>query len=385
MRTNLFVCALVVLASCGDDPKPTPAPNAPTTNALDVRIQGPTSAEEGQLLELECTVSGSPESALRVTWLQNGVQPKASLPKVPGPHLKLQAPEWIADYDLVLQAHVESGSSVVDQVFTIRVKADDDPVRASFVAPGSAECGELVSLIAQTHNEVFQPTQVEWKQAGDGPRVQFDASDRHQAHFFAPEHEGPYALEIELHASDGVNAPEVSRMKIEIECDPIATPLPAGSTLVLASTLGVDSPLPRGAWELEGTLALATKDASTPAQARLRLASGPLCAALVLDVHGGEAQLSTAGLSRTPEGAWIEPEFKSGMPLGPWPADVALGFRFVSDGREVKVLFGPAGANDQWPELPFDIVLPIGKRPRTFTIDAVGGSATLGELVLRAK
>ena len=378
---------LIGLVSCGDEPQPPPVESNATakTDAFEVRVVAPNSVREGERFQVTCEAPSAGNQHVRCSWIQLQSQPKLVIPPVYGPQIELVAPEWMADYELKLQVRAGVGAQDVVRDFSVHVQADDDAPTAELVAPASAECGELVSLVGQSHNEVFQEVRVTWRQVCEGPRVAFDATDRFQAHFFAPEHTSSYSIDVEFSVDDGHNPPATKSARIAIECDPASVPLPAGSELALASIAGVEQALPRGAWTLEGSLELAPRSADAPAQARLRFTSGELCGALVIDAAQREVQLSTSGLARSPEGVWFEPEFKSGMPLGPWPADVPLGFEFACNGREVSARFGPAGARDAWPELPFEIVLPIGRRPRAFGIDVVGGDAKLGPLLLRAQ
>jgi hypothetical protein len=379
------IVGLALLASACDEPAPEPVSNTPPTPAgFAVELAGPREASEGERVDLECRVTGAGEHPCNVTWMQNGLVPKLALGRAREPALSFTAPEWTADYELTLQAHVVCGPHVADRELTLRVRADDDPVRASIVAPAAVECGEQVALIAQTYNEVMQEARVAWRQVGDGPRVALEGAERHQCSFIAPEHDAPYRVELELAAHDGVNPPVIVKHSLDVACDPADVPLPSGTTLVLSTAAAHETPLPRGAWQIAGTISKPVSETASASRMRLRFTAHELAAAVELAWAEGELQLATTSLARTPEQVWEEPEFKNRMPLGPWPADVPFGFELTSNGREVKLAFGPASARDSWPELPFDIVLPIGRRPRAFAVDVLGNTLELGEVVLRA-
>lgn len=246
MKSASLLPFFVLFAACDDSsPNTTPStsPTSATTPAstaqapsdspnasFDVELAAPRSVEEGQSFTLEAVVKGADAAACRFSWAQNGVKPKAVVPRDSTPRIDVLAPEWTANFELVMQVSVTSGNDVVTREATIQVTANDDPPTVSFVAPQSVECGELVSLVGQTHNEPYQETLVEWRQIGDGPRVQFDATSRHQAYFFAPEHESAYNIEIEFRASDKDGEPVLHAARVEVVCEPEFTPLPKGSS-----------------------------------------------------------------------------------------------------------------------------------------------------------
>jgi hypothetical protein len=307
-----------------------------------VDIRAPKEVNEGEPFEVSCDVRGNSDPNVRYSWSASGSGPKLSIPRNYTPSLTLTAPDAISDYDLRLAVRVGVGTEAVTKEATLHVAADDDPPTAELVAPSACECGELVALVGQAHNEILQGVTVEWRQIGEGPRVQFEGADRLQASFVAPEHAGPYELALELHVRDGTHPDHVESAKIAVECDPSAAPLSAGEELALASDVGVRSPLPRGHWEIAGTLEFAPIDDSKPALALLRFESPKQAGALALSSDGKELMLSTRGFSRDADSApWIEPEWNGGQVLGPWPPGVALGFAFESSGRDVSVRFGP--------------------------------------------
>jgi hypothetical protein len=392
----------LVLLACGEEAAQAPAPNVEVssgpgasespatpeppaaTGSLSVTISAPAEVEEGTTFDASCAVEGATSSDLRFEWMQASGPEKIVIPRNFAPAVTVRAADALADYEVVLAVRVRSGAETATKEARIRVRADDDAPIPELIAPPSAECGERVALVGQAHNEIRQGVTVEWIQVGEGPRVEIEGRDRLQASFVAPEHEGAYAVEVEMHLRDGVHPDSVEKASIAIECDPRGTPLPPGSTFVIAAEAGVETPLPRGAWEIEGSIELVPRG-ERPATARIELRAESQAGALELASDGKELSLGTLGLARDPSGAWIVPEWNGGIPFGPWPPGIPLGFLFESDGREVSVRFGPAGARDQWPELPATILLPLGKRPRTFVIEIAGADAKVGTIELRAR
>lgn len=383
--------ALVALAACDKTATP-PAPVAPasaTTNgapangALTLELRGPTEVEEGKSFDVECVVTGAGDAPVKYLWTYQGVQPRLVVAPNAGAKQTLAAPEWVQDVELVIAVKASAGEASVERELKVRLRADDDPPVAEISAPKSCECGELVALVGQSHNERMQEITPRWSQLGDGPRVTLDGADRLQAQFLAPEHDGPYSLEIELAVSDAGGGVGKATARVDVTCDPASVPLPKGSELELVATQGVENPLPRGAWVLSGSVEL-EPSGTGPVESFVRFGVETTGAALKLVREGETTQLSVVVLAKSPEGAWIQPEFNRVMPLGPFPSDVPLGFEFESDGREVKVRIGPAGARDQWQEMPFDIYLLLDRRPRHFAVDALGGTAKLGRIVLKS-
>lgn len=385
MKPSALLFALLLAASCGDEPAPAPVDPASqhAPSGLAVTIQGPSVVEEGSQFELVCTVSGAGDRPVSYKWFHLGVQPRLVVPAVDAPSIELTAPDWLRDTQLGVGVRVSVGTESVEREFEFTLRADDDAPLAELAAPSACECGEIVSLIGQSHNEVLQEVQVEWSQLGEGPRIDFSARDRFQAQFIAPEHDQSYSLEVQFRVRDAGGGESTARTRIAVACEPDAVPLPPGAELVLLSLVGIECQLPRGAWALEGSLKL-IPSGSGAAEALLRFSYEDKGAGVKLARTGEECSLATVGVNRSPEGVWFEPEFGSGMPLGPWPAELTLGFVFESNGREVTVRFGPAGSPDPWPEMPIEVFLPLGKRPRSFAIDVIGGSAELGPLTLRA-
>ncbi|NUP96229.1 MAG: hypothetical protein HUU28_08715 [Planctomycetaceae bacterium] len=393
---NALPLALLVLTAC-EKPSATVAPVAPVNSSaasvadassaanagLALELRGPTEVEEGKSFDVECVVTGAGDAAVKYLWTYQGVQPRLVVAPNAGAKQTLTAPEWVQDTDLVIAVKASVGTQSVERELKVRLRADDDPPVAEISAPKWCECGELVALVGQSHNERLQETSPRWTQLGDGPRVTLDVADRLQTQFLAPEHDGPYSIEMELAVSDAGGGVGKATARIDVTCDPGSVPLPKGSELELVASQGVENPLPRGAWVLAGSVEL-EPSGEGPVESFVRFGVEKTGAALKLVREGDETQLSVVLLEKSPEGAWIQPPFNRVVPLGPFPSNVPLGFEFESDGREVKVRIGPAGAREQWQEMPFDIYLLLDRRPRHFAVDALGGSAKLGRLVLKS-
>jgi hypothetical protein len=390
---NALPLALFVLSACEKPSAPVAPANSSAASGADassaanaglaLELRGPTEVEEGKSFDVECVVTGAGDAAVKYLWTYQGVQPRLVVAPNAGAKQTLTAPEWVQDTDLVIAVKASVGTQSVERELKVRLRADDDPPVAEISAPKSCECGELVALVGQSHNERLQETSPRWTQLGDGPRVTLDVTDRLQTQFLAPEHDGPYSIEMELAVSDAGGGVGKATARIDVTCDPGSVPLPKGSELELVASQGVENPLPRGAWVLAGSVEL-EPSGEGPVESFVRFGVEKTGAALKLVREGDETQLSVVLLEKSPEGAWIQPPFNRVVPLGPFPSNVPLGFEFESDGREVKVRIGPAGAREQWQEMPFDIYLLLDRRPRHFAVDALGGSAKLGRLVLKS-
>ncbi len=368
--------SLLFLFACGKEPE------APASK-LRVELRAPTSVREGERFDVECVVQGADGQSIEYAWSHLGVQPRLDVQSSGAAKQSLVAPEWIGPVDLMLEVTARVGAESLSTQQTIRLEAVDNPPTAEIASIPRCECGEMVPLTGQAHNERPQEVQASWRQVGSGPRVVIDGADRLQAFFLAPEHDGPYSLDLELTVRDAGGGESRVRHHVDVACDPGNVPLPKDQELELVARTGTNNILPRGRWLLAGSLELAaTGDGPMEALLRFDSARGT-GAALKLVKQQDELQMSTTTLAMSPEGVWHEPEFKRVMPLGPWPAQVPLGFEFESDGREVRLRFGPAGARAEWPELPFDVFLLLDQRPRDFAIDVIGGSAKLGRLSLR--
>lgn len=365
---------LLFLAACNDSPLPADQPA--------VELLAPAEVNEGATFEVECKTTGAEGERIEYRWSHLGVQPRLAVVPNAGAKQTLVAPEWFADVDLVLEVQVSSAKLNGTARRTIRLRAPDNPPVAEIAAAVTCECGEMIALTGQAQNERMQEISASWTQLGEGPRIAIDGAERLQALFLAPEHDGPYGLDIELTVRDAGGGEGKARHHVDVTCDPASVPLPTGQELELVARAGAASELPRGKWRIAGTLELEPSGAG-PCEALLRFDAGKSTgAALKLVRAGDELQMMTTTLVASPEGVWFEPDFKRVMPLGPWPAQVPFGFEFESDGREVQLRFGPAGARDQWPQLPFEIFLLLDRRPRAFAVDALGGEAKLGRLTL---
>ncbi len=371
------ILPLLFVAACNDVPAPASEPA--------IEILAPEEVQEGAAFEVECRTNAADGEPIEYLWSHLGVQPRLAIVPNAGAKLTLVAPEWFADVDLVLEVQASSAKLNGLARRTIRLRAPDNPPVAEIAAASACECGEMISLTGQAHNERMQEVSASWRQLGDGPRVAIDGAERLQALFLTPEHDGPYGLDVELTVRDAGGGEGAARHHIDVACDPASVPLPAGQELELLASVGAKNEVPRGKWMLAGTLELAPTG-SGPCEALLRFdADKATGAALKLVRAGDELQMMTTTLVASPEGVWFEPEFKRVMPLGPWPAQVPFGFEFESDGREVQLRFGPAGAREQWPQLPFEIFLLLDRRPRAFAVEVLGGEAKLGRLTLLGK
>jgi hypothetical protein len=179
----------------------------------------------------------------------------------------------------------------------------------------------------------------------------------------------------------------VVHTKVAIECAAADMSLRRDATRALADASKSAQSLPRGSWELAGSLDLAQSAADRGAVATLRFEYTPLNAvAIQLAENGSRAGLRLCGLARERvDDAWSEPESSGERELGEWPADQALGFAFEWDGRELAFHWGPPGERAHWPELPFPAAFPLAARPRSFSVEVTGGEPRLGALVLTGR
>jgi hypothetical protein len=338
------------------------------------------------MVTLAGAASCSNGAQVSFAWRQVGSGPRAELKTPYAATMQVKAPEWTADYDLQLELHASApGAQEASKSVTIHVKADDDPPTAEAFVPAPAECGETVALVGQGRStETNQPLHFSWKQVGEGPQVQIEDADNAQARFVVPEYAGKRTLWFELHVQDGVNPDVIARTHVDFECDPAYASLPAGSVrkFPLVDVGGI--PLPRGKWELTGTLALAPNDDQQGALATLRFEYGEVVAACVsLGQNGSHAGLRMFGLQRdSVETPWYEPNVSGKHELGEWPANQPLAFAFAWDGRELTVHFGPPGQRDKWPEPPMPIVFALSSRPKKFVSTAEGGKSSLSDVQL---
>jgi hypothetical protein len=251
--------------------------------------------------------------------------------------------------------------------------------------PAPSECGDTVTLVGQGRSEESdQPLHFLWKQIGEGPAVQIEDADRPQAHFVVPDHAGKGTLSFELHVQDGVNPDVIARTHVDFECDPAYAPMPAGSVRKFPLVDAGGIALPRGKWELTGTLTLVPNDAQQAALATLRFEYGERVAGSVsLGQNGTHAGLRMFGQQRDSlETPWYEPESSGKRALGEWPANQPLGFAFEWDGHELHVHFGKPGERDKWEESPIPISFPLAARPQKFVSIVEGGKSSLSDVQL---
>jgi hypothetical protein len=400
MTSMRCALALSLLAACGGD-EPAAAPpqqppaiqtpattsSAPVAQPFEIDTAAPVEVQEGATITLSGSVPGAqPDEKLAFEWKQLS-GPTAKLTTPYAATTSSIAPEGIADYELRFELAVTRGTQVARQAVSVLVRADDDPPTAEIYAPRPAECGERVVLIGQGRTLEPQQLRFQWRQFGDGPKVQIDDGGGSQASFVAPEFSGHYTVWFELSVSDGVNPPAVARVQVTIECDGRATALPAGRTRKLASDPGVASPLPRGAWDVTGALTLTQTAPEQGAIATLRFEYGPQDAAAVeFTKNGQRAGLRMLGLTRdSADGPWREPQSSGERDLGEWPADQALGFEFAWDGHELAIHWGPPGARKDWPKLPFPVSFPLASRPRSVVVEARGGTASVEQFLLTGR
>ncbi len=389
--------ASAALGACGGDSKPavqvesapvatTPAPAAANSTIFSVEVSAPAQAAEGAQLAFEAHASGMGDRVVRYEWSPLSTQPRLVIPNSYQPATTITAPEWTADYDLCVRLRAAAGNDVVIKDVTVHVAADDDPPYAeAFVTPRN-ECGETLLLVGQGHNEIMQGITYEWKQVGDAPRAAIDGVHNSQATCVLPEHDGPYAMQFEFHVSDGVNPPSIARAEVAVDCDSSFAPLAAGTQLKLAGEPGYTQALPRGHWEIEGSLALTPTKVGEAAIATLRFEYGGAAGvALAMTNDGARAGLRRFGLLRASDNTWSEPASSGKMELGEWPADQPLGFAFGWDGHELAIHWGPPGSREHWPSLPFPVDFPLASRPQAFAIEVVGGTVRSGDVVLTAR
>jgi hypothetical protein len=391
----LASCALVACEKDAPQPKkPDPTPTAHAATALPapagptitVSAVGPGTVNEGDALTLVGTAACSNGAQVSYSWRQVGAGPRAEFKTPYAATTTIKAPESNANYDLQFELQASApGATDASSSVTVHVAADDDPPTAEAFVPAPAECGELVALVGQGRSaESNQPLHFLWKQVGEGPQVQLEDADHAQARFVVPEYAGKRTLWFELHVQDGVNPDVIARTHVDFDCDPAYAPLATGSVrkFPLVDVGGI--PLPRGKWELSGTLALAPNDEKQGALATLRFEYGEVVAACVsLGQNGSHAGLRMFGQQRdSVETPWYEPEISGKRELGEWPANQPLAFEFAWDGHELNVRFGPPGERDKWPESPMPTVFPLSSRPKKFVNTVEGGKVALSDVQL---
>jgi hypothetical protein len=356
--------------------------------AIDAPREAAERAEVALALRADPPLSDGP----RIAWRQLPGGPRVVLSGWNTPRASFRAPEDTTDYSLAFEVEIADGAGTQRAgPAEIRVRCKDDPPEVECFAPAASECGSLVVLQGQGRSyEQQQALAFEWLQVGEGPRVALDSPRSQQASFVAPEASGAYALEFELHVRDGVNPDVVAKVRVEIECDPSAAALAAGEERALLPQPELldgtrapaerSFPIPRGAWQLTGTLAPRADDApSGPASATFRFEYSEHHAAAI-EARRIEDRLSLRmlGLQRGEHaGPWVEPESSGERPLGELELARGVGFAFEWDGRELGVRYGPAGDPSTWPEPDFPISFPLAARPRAFAIDVRGFSAEI--------
>ena len=398
-RVALALAPFVFIACERDAPRPQPkqpettptaqsptATPAPATPTITVSAVGPASANEGELVTLVGTAACSNGAQVSFSWRQVGAGPRAELKTPYAATTTIKAPESSANYDLQLELQASApGAADATSSVTVHVVADDDPPTAEAFVPAPAECGELVELVGQGRSpETNQPLHFLWKQVGEGPQVQIEQADRAQATFVVPEYAGKHTLWFELHVQDGVNPDVIARTHVDFECDPAYASLPAGSVrkFPLIDVGGI--PLPRGKWELSGTLALTPNDDQQGALATVRFEYSALVAVAVsLGQNGSHAGLRMFGQQRdSVDAPWYEPEVSGKRELGPWLANQPLAFEFAWDGHELGLRFGPPGERDKWPEPPMPVSFALFSRPKKFVNTVEGGKVALSDVQL---
>lgn len=388
---NRLGIALIAASFGACDEPAENAPSQPAAAAVSVQAgvvaQALADVEEGQTATLIGTLEHLESAApLSCMWKQLA-GPKVALATPAALQTTLQAPEAAADYELVFELKVERGADEWSSQATLHVRADDDPPSAEAFAPARAECGESVAITGQGRSAEPQLLRFEWRQIGDGPRIALDGADSSQVSFVAPENSGGYTLQLEFSVTDGVNEPATAVAQVPIDCDARFSALAPGTTRELAAQAGVESTLPRGRWQVTGTLSAERAPAEQPATTLLRFAYGSDAAIVLAHTRSGAtAQLRMFGQVRdAPASAWREPATSGSRALGEWPAEQPLGFEFDWDGHELSLHWGPPGERSAWPELPYGIAFPLSARPRAFAFEVSGGTARVEQLTVSGR
>jgi len=350
----------------------------------ELTIEGPTKCEEDARIELR---AACPEAVdAKFAWKQVS-GPKARFQATSGAVVALVAPQDLKDYVLEIECVATWGDQTRAARRKISVSADDDPPVAHAFVVEQSECAATLLLTGQGQNpEILQGITYEWRQIGDGPRVELEYADRPQAWCTPPEHGEPYELSFEFCVRDGVNPEAVSRVDVAIECDPRFAPLGEGQTLELPRGLFLETPLPRGAWELLTELVLEPTDPEKPAVATIRMPyTKNAAAALSFEARDGQVLVRRFSFEKDAHGEWYEPEMSGSTDLGAWTPGKPLGLSLVWKDGELAVRFGAPGDRANWPEPPFPMDMKLGSRPRSLWIGATGAKLDVNALTLRAK
>lgn len=349
----------------------------------DLAIVGVKDCEEASTVALEARWPAAAE----VSWSWSQVRgPKAKLTPS-GATLSFAAPQALANYELEFECRATAGALARSVRHVVKVSADDDPpLVQTFVTPRS-ECGSLLLLTGQGQNpEILQGITYEWRQVGEGPRVKLEYSDRPQGWCTPPEHGQGYPLEFEFAVSDGVNAPTVKKIVVEIECDARFAPLAPEQVFELPRGPFIDAALPRGSWVMHGVLRIEPQAADKPAVITLRLPTTRTTAVAVnFETRDGRGLVRRYGMERDEQDQWKEPHLSGNVDLGEWELGKPLGVEIGWNGLELAVRTGEPGKRESWAEPPFPNDLRLNSRPRSLFFDVTGAKFTIDALELRGK
>jgi len=384
LKLSPLVCGAALalpLALSALSARPVSSQTLTAAQAGELSIRAPKTGVEGETLNFEALWTGA--EGARWRWRQvRG--PKAIFKSDSASVLAFAAPQALEPYELELECTLTLGELTRVARHVVKVDADDDPPQAQTFVEKNAECGATLLLTGQGQNpEILQGITYEWRQVGDGPKVEIEYADRPQAWCLPPEQGEGYTLSFEFAVSDGVTKPTVQRVDVAIECDARFAPLAAGQRIELPRASFIEMPLPRGSWVIRGVVRLEPLADDKPAVALMRLATGPRTAAGVnYERRDGAGLVRRYGIERDGRGQWKEPELSGNADIGAWDLAKPLGLELGWDGKALAVRMGEPGKRAEWQEPPYPVDLNINSRPRSLVIELNGAKLVIDELEL---
>jgi hypothetical protein len=197
---NTSVDTVTVTVQADDD--------APTAEAGD-----DLSVEEGDPVRLAGSGSDVEGQDLTHQWVQVG-GPAVELAGADSLEPTFEAPEGLANTELVFELRVSDGTSTSVDTVAVHVAADDDAPTADAGTPRSVVGGTTVQLQGSGSDPEGGGLTYEWAQTG-GPRVFLSDADSPSPVFLAPDGADPSRVSFELRVSDGTST-SVSTVWVDV-------------------------------------------------------------------------------------------------------------------------------------------------------------------------